>query len=116
VQQKEDQSESRTKWIGYMAVAGDGGGRHRAHSAGATSSWRGAAPSRYIVLEYLKDVNLKYTSAMSVLDCNFSEVKVHRTHELVMGCPNSGILVTFSARDPSPCGYSVLRLLTMGVS
>jgi hypothetical protein len=89
------------------AVVTDEGAAARTRPA-RHRSWRGAAPSRYI-LEYLKDVNLEYTSAMSVLDCSFSEVKVHKTHQLVMGCPNSGILPTFTAaRDPSPGGYSVI--------
>jgi hypothetical protein len=58
VQQKEDQSQRQTNWNGYVAVSTDGRGRRRTHSAGATSSWRGVAPSRYIV-EYLKDVDFE---------------------------------------------------------
>jgi hypothetical protein len=75
---------------------GDGRGRRHARSAGATSSWRGAAPSRYI-LEYLKDVDYEYTSAMPVLSGLQFLRRRKGAHQL--GCTVAS-LVKFSARVP----------------
>jgi hypothetical protein len=66
VQHKEDQSEragptGSDTWRWQRTDEG---------AAACTSSWRGAAPSRYIV-EYLKDVSFGYTSATVVSGLQF---------------------------------------------
>jgi hypothetical protein len=77
-------SESRTNWIGYVAVATDEGvaalGRRD-----IVVAWRGAVN----ILEYLKDKDFRYTSAAPVLAGRFSDAKVH-----------SGILSVYTMSNP----------------
>jgi hypothetical protein len=78
-------SESRTNWIGYVAVATDEGvaalGRRD-----IVVAWRGAVN----ILEYLKDTDFRYTSAAKVLDGKFPEAQV-----------DSGILSVYTTNNPS---------------
>jgi hypothetical protein len=77
-------SESRTNWIGYVAVATDEGvaalGRRD-----IVVAWRGTVD----ILEYLKNADFQYTSAAPVLDGKFSNAKVH-----------SGILSVYTTNNP----------------
>jgi hypothetical protein len=70
----------------YVAVATDEGAT--AHSIGATSSWRGAAPSRYI----------QFLRRRKGCTAGFCLCTRRRTHQLV-GCTVAS-LVKFSARVP----------------
>jgi hypothetical protein len=77
VQRKEDRSESRTNWIGYVAVATDEDGAARARQA---RHRRGVARRRRDIYRSIsRNVDFeKYTSAVPVLHCNFSDdAKVH---------------------------------------
>jgi hypothetical protein len=78
-------SQSRTNWIGYVAVATDDG----AAALGRRDivvAWRGTLN----ILEYLKDVDLPYTSAAPVMNGNFSDAMVH-----------SGVLSVYTNNNPT---------------
>ncbi|KAM0865155.1 hypothetical protein ACQ4PT_043454 [Festuca glaucescens] len=86
--EKPGRSESRTNWIGYVAVATDEGVKALGRRD-IVVAWRGTVK----ILEYPNDVEFRYMSAAQVLAGNFSDAKVH-----------SGILDVYTTNNPPENG------------
>ncbi|XP_051210369.1 phospholipase A1-II 7 [Lolium perenne] len=82
--EKPGRSESRTNWIGYVAVATDEGAKALGRRD-IVVAWRGTVK----ILEYPKDVEFRYKSAAQVLAGDFSDAKVR-----------SGILDVYTTNNP----------------
>ncbi|KAM0865156.1 hypothetical protein ACQ4PT_043455 [Festuca glaucescens] len=82
--EKPGRSESRTNWIGYVAVATDEGVKALGRRD-IVVAWRGTGK----ILEYPNDVEFRYMSAAQVLAGNFSDAQVR-----------SGVLAVYTTNNP----------------